>query len=412
MANSLWDNIGGYVHLGLGTAGMVPAVGNIADAIDAGIYTLEGDAIGAGLSAAAAVPLVGLFAGAGKLGKGVRAAKATKYKEEMYGVDHLRKQTLKNFRGPQIKAEVFKQVDHASRATKEGLKKIDPATINESKELLKKELLSEASYKNWVQMHLMARTNKYYKRTDKLKSIMAPKEILKGHKEGYVKNLKNYELELLSPQSKTRYYKEITDRIDNTPVFVVPDKQAGNFYQGDYNSKIQGWYSPNDKASKAAILIKESTLKSRRSASIGLHELKHSAQQPYWDVMEEAYGKIMRDKNEAYRVVQAKLMKVMAPKKYKKLNKLLAPLDKKLNKLIAEETDFSKYVIRPQEASARFSQLRSGLPGKLDTYGELLRGFNPVQIKDLKKTVWAAAPIGALPASRWETLNKAFGEEE
>ena len=59
----------GIIHGGLGVAGMIPGVGNIADLADAGLYALEGDKVGMGLSLAAAVPGVGLGVGAGKLAK-------------------------------------------------------------------------------------------------------------------------------------------------------------------------------------------------------------------------------------------------------------------------------------------------------------------------------------------------------
>jgi hypothetical protein len=59
----------GIIHGGLAAAGMVPGVGNIADIADAGLYALEGDKVGAGLSLAAAVPGAGLAVGAGKLAK-------------------------------------------------------------------------------------------------------------------------------------------------------------------------------------------------------------------------------------------------------------------------------------------------------------------------------------------------------
>lgn len=74
-------SVSDMAHAGLAAAGMVPVVGNIADVADAGLYALEGDKVGAGLSLAAAVPGAGLGAGAVKLGKvgknlksGVRAA--------------------------------------------------------------------------------------------------------------------------------------------------------------------------------------------------------------------------------------------------------------------------------------------------------------------------------------------------
>ena len=50
-------------HSLLAGLGMIPAVGNIADAVDTMLYLSEGDIGGAGLSALSALPFAGLFAG-------------------------------------------------------------------------------------------------------------------------------------------------------------------------------------------------------------------------------------------------------------------------------------------------------------------------------------------------------------
>lgn len=63
------DNMSG-VHLALGGLGMIPAVGNIADVLDAFLYLGEGDIGGAGLSALSALPFAGLLAGGLKTVKG------------------------------------------------------------------------------------------------------------------------------------------------------------------------------------------------------------------------------------------------------------------------------------------------------------------------------------------------------
>jgi RHS repeat-associated protein len=66
-----WDDVLDVVQTGLDVAGMVPAVGNIADLVNAGVSAARGDYVGAGLSLAAAVPVVGIAAGAAKTAKGV-----------------------------------------------------------------------------------------------------------------------------------------------------------------------------------------------------------------------------------------------------------------------------------------------------------------------------------------------------
>ena len=67
-------------HLALDAVGLIPVVGEVADLANAAWYTAEGDYLNAGLSAAAAVPLVGWAATGGKFAvKGVytfRGAKA------------------------------------------------------------------------------------------------------------------------------------------------------------------------------------------------------------------------------------------------------------------------------------------------------------------------------------------------
>ena len=68
------------LHLGLDVAGMVPVVGNVADLANAALYHSRGKKGMAALSAAAAIPGLGLAAGAAKLGskaKRVASAAAT-----------------------------------------------------------------------------------------------------------------------------------------------------------------------------------------------------------------------------------------------------------------------------------------------------------------------------------------------
>ena len=62
------------VHLGLDVAGMVPGIGNVFDVANAGLYASRGKKGMAALSLGAAIPGIGLAAGATKLG--TKAAKA------------------------------------------------------------------------------------------------------------------------------------------------------------------------------------------------------------------------------------------------------------------------------------------------------------------------------------------------
>ena len=79
------DNMAG-IHTALAGLGMIPAVGNIADAVDTMLYLAEGDVGGAGLSALSAIPFAGLFAGGLKTVKsGAKAIKGgTEETQKLY----------------------------------------------------------------------------------------------------------------------------------------------------------------------------------------------------------------------------------------------------------------------------------------------------------------------------------------
>ncbi|MCT2582004.1 WXG100-like domain-containing protein [Actinophytocola gossypii] len=62
---NFWSDLG---HTALDVIGLVPVVGEAADAINAGWYAAEGDWVNAGLSLAAMVPIAGWAATGGKLG--------------------------------------------------------------------------------------------------------------------------------------------------------------------------------------------------------------------------------------------------------------------------------------------------------------------------------------------------------
>jgi len=65
--NSLGTKILGGIQLVLDVIGLIPGIGEIADGTNAGIYTLRGDYVNAGLSGAACIPFAGWFATGGKL---------------------------------------------------------------------------------------------------------------------------------------------------------------------------------------------------------------------------------------------------------------------------------------------------------------------------------------------------------
>ena len=83
------DKVAG-VHTALAAAGMIPAVGNVADAVDTMLYLTEGDLGGAAMSALSAIPFLGLAAGGLKTVKsGAKAIKGgAKETQKLYrGID-------------------------------------------------------------------------------------------------------------------------------------------------------------------------------------------------------------------------------------------------------------------------------------------------------------------------------------
>ena len=80
-------------HSLLAGLGMIPAVGNVADAVDAMLYLTEGDVGGAGLSAFSMLPIAGLLGGGIKAVKG--GAKAIKGGKKLEGVQDIPKMSEK-----------------------------------------------------------------------------------------------------------------------------------------------------------------------------------------------------------------------------------------------------------------------------------------------------------------------------
>jgi hypothetical protein len=76
-------SISEIAHLSMDVAGNIPLVGNLFDIANAGLYLYEGDHLNAGFAAAAAIPIAGLLATAGKYGvkllKGLKAARGGNY---------------------------------------------------------------------------------------------------------------------------------------------------------------------------------------------------------------------------------------------------------------------------------------------------------------------------------------------
>jgi RHS repeat-associated protein len=68
VATAVADNID-YVQTAIDVAGLIPVVGEVADAVNAGIYQARGDELNAALSLAACIPVVGSAATVGKFAK-------------------------------------------------------------------------------------------------------------------------------------------------------------------------------------------------------------------------------------------------------------------------------------------------------------------------------------------------------
>ena len=218
----LWDKIGSKVHLGLGAAGMVPGIGNIADLIDAGIYSAEGDKLGAGLSLAAAVPGLGLVAGGTKLLKGAKGMKGVK---DIKGISRLGelekfpiKEKWKATKALTAKLEPAKKfLSNEEKVAKFGLKSVDSKLVDRARGLLRKELLSDESYTKWFNMMKTAE-----------KRSAAGGIMVKGgklpSKAAMEKQLLRIKMKKgLEPYSREVYNKAVSKAIDKTPVYEVPD---------------------------------------------------------------------------------------------------------------------------------------------------------------------------------------------
>ena len=120
-------------HLGLDLIGLVPGVGSMADGLNAAWYAKEGRPTMAAMSALAAVPGVGMAAGAGKIGKSLstlfrsmklgkkvaqQAAGAGKLAKGMAGVKGLGKGLGKGMKQlKRLKANLAKRTAEVNKAT-------------------------------------------------------------------------------------------------------------------------------------------------------------------------------------------------------------------------------------------------------------------------------------------------------
>ena len=126
------DNMAG-AHTLLAGLGMIPAVGNVADAVDTMLYLSEGDVGGAGLSALSMIPFAGLAAGGIKAVKG--GAKAIKGAEKLEGVQSIPKMSEKMPRTQTYQFPKTKYKTYSNTRTQKLRDKLDAEDLDAFEEL-------------------------------------------------------------------------------------------------------------------------------------------------------------------------------------------------------------------------------------------------------------------------------------
>ena len=112
------------IHTALGAAGMIPGIGNVADILDAALYGLEGDKLGAGLSLVSAIPGLGLVAGSLKIGKqGTKAAKIAKAQKQQTTMVEQTQDVIKRYGGDPTDAKLVSGLTDEFTEAAEGLVK-------------------------------------------------------------------------------------------------------------------------------------------------------------------------------------------------------------------------------------------------------------------------------------------------
>jgi predicted ribonuclease toxin of YeeF-YezG toxin-antitoxin module len=103
-----FSSISDTIHTGLDVAGMVPAIGEVADLANAGFYAIQGDTLNAGISLAACIPIGGQLATGGRL-----AVKAGKEVLET-GAKKVLKKEAKEILEKEVKKEVLEEAEEAA----------------------------------------------------------------------------------------------------------------------------------------------------------------------------------------------------------------------------------------------------------------------------------------------------------
>jgi hypothetical protein len=112
------------VHTTLAAAGLVPGIGNVADILDAALYGLEGDKLGAGLSLLSAIPGLGLVTGSLKIGKqGTKAAKMAKIQKQQTTMVEQTQDVIKRYGGDPTDAKLVSETTDTLIEAADGLVK-------------------------------------------------------------------------------------------------------------------------------------------------------------------------------------------------------------------------------------------------------------------------------------------------
>jgi hypothetical protein len=401
------------MHTLLGGAGMIPGVGNIFDLADAGLYAYEGDKLGTGLALASAVPGLGLMAGATKLVKGgkdipveklknMRVLKNTNDPETGFHsmvrradeeIDQMGK-SLANLEGDApfniIKSGGDQYIPVVRKFMKHRYPSLPDYQINEARNFMEKELLSDESFNLWVKMR---------KKAYNIRLANQSKSTVKFN----VKTLQPLKVD--KPDISREYYEKVMkDRIHNTPIYSVPQREIDKLKDAGVISKSSEEFAGLYSGLHHHIIIPEGTqLNTLRGRTTLPHEIKHSAQFPFSNDMELVYGDQLIDMNRRFRLAKKKLA-------WDYPHNMPGGIDVDKNTL-PPLGRFEGYVRTPEEVSARLTEMRTGILGEHGGYPkrELSEAFHLNAIDAFKDKIWG---LGFIPLTTTQRFNKAFGEEE
>ena len=426
------------------------------DWLNAAIYWHAGDKLNAALYGSGIGILgVGAIASKGsKVFSGKQIMKATKdldtdmkYVKGSYGKDRI-KQMAQDIKDRFAKKQryintrheaILKEFDLTSfRQTVKKYKDHDHHFLmtqgspiwEQAKKVLKKELMSDESYKKWRTL---------MEKSDELAGFSNPSsdvvQFMKS-RTGKLHNI-NPERYKMGNYSKEWYAHYVESTINKTHVVPVGrgkinlvrkrlsgwegDDVAGFFSHVPWNPQI---------SSRGVVYIDEEALFSNIGPAVLVHELKHAVQLPFMPAMKKVYGDVIETLNTQW--------------KKDRFNPRLGHSQQTLLGRLEQD----KYIMKPQEVSARLSEMRSDLPTNAymemfgtnrasidNVYTHWLKGvfentsisgtapwglkitpgmrgiynqpFNPRDLSRLDKTIWGAPGAGLT----LDKYNKIFDED-